>query len=382
MERKKDGRRNERQNRLSENAFTIRPCCATVVGRGNFVISCNFQPLAGGNDFVVRAVGHSSVEDTYSFHGEEVVGSVRVVIDTTEERRCRILANHLDEQMGASRMFIDERADVMNEPRDENEMTFGRLFLETLPADDGKVVAVRWPSKLLLSLAQLLQFHSKLTLADFVVREDLEMASETELLADPDEPFGRVILIPLDGVSVVHGELVVKVVVTLADGDESGGKVVAGCVLVIKGRLPEPVGERVDAERGMMNEAQSEHASVNEAAFGVAPAKVGDEGGDGKGGDENQLDVPFVLPLDDRVASQVADVGDTGPSAGLDKHPANVGVEEALVGVVGVELGVGVTMVSSVATRPPLDGAFDSSGTRNSEEVLKGLRSVVGAVCP
>ena len=74
------------------------------------------------------------------------------------------------------------------------------------------------------------------------------MASETELLHNPDKPLGRVILVPLDGVTVVHGELVVEVVVTFADSDESGDHVVARSVLVIEGSLAEPVSERVDAE--------------------------------------------------------------------------------------------------------------------------------------
>ena len=83
------------------------------------------------------------------------------------------------------------------------------------------------------------------------------MASETELLHDPDEPLSRVILVPLDGVTVVHGELVVEVVVTLADGAERGDHVVARGVLVVEGGLTKPVGKGVDAEGrlyGMLDE--------------------------------------------------------------------------------------------------------------------------------
>ena len=74
------------------------------------------------------------------------------------------------------------------------------------------------------------------------------MASKAELRADPDEPLCRVVLVPLDRVAVVHGELVVEVVVTFTNGDESSDKMVTGSVLVIKSAFAEPVSKRVDAK--------------------------------------------------------------------------------------------------------------------------------------
>ena len=56
------------------------------------------------------------------------------------------------------------------------------------------------------------------------------------------------VLVPLDRISVIHGELVVEVVVSLSDGAESRDKVILGSVLVVEGSLSEPVSERVDAE--------------------------------------------------------------------------------------------------------------------------------------
>jgi len=60
----------------------------------------------------------------------------------------------------------------------------------------------------------------------------------------------------------------------------------------------------------------------------------------------------------------------------------DVRVEEALVGVVGVEVGVGVAMVGAVAARPPLDRALDGAGAKDGKEVLERGRSVVRAVGP
>ena len=43
------------------------------------------------------------------------------------------------------------------------------------------------------------------------------MGRQSQLATTPNEPLRRVVLVPLDRVSVVHRELVVEVVVALAD---------------------------------------------------------------------------------------------------------------------------------------------------------------------
>lgn len=72
---------------------------------------------------------------------------------------------------------------------------------------------------------------------------DLQVARESHLLACPDEPFGRVVLVPFDSITVVHRELMVEVVVAFTNGGKGSDDVVARSVLVIKGSLSEPVGE-------------------------------------------------------------------------------------------------------------------------------------------
>ena len=75
------------------------------------------------------------------------------------------------------------------------------------------------------------------------------MTRQPDLLAHIYEPLGRVVLEPLDRVAVVRREFVVEVVVALADGDERGEEVIARRVLVVEGLLPQPMRQRVDAER-------------------------------------------------------------------------------------------------------------------------------------
>lgn len=59
-----------------------------------------------------------------------------------------------------------------------------------------------------------------------------------------------------------------------------------------------------------------------------------------------------------------------------------MGVPEAFVSVVGVEVGVGVAVVGAVASGPPLDGTLDGTCTCGGEEVLEGLGGVVRTVSP
>jgi hypothetical protein len=87
-----------------------------------------------------------------------------------------------------------------------------------------------------------------LTLFDLVVGELLEVRSETKDRHGGDEPLGGVVLEPLDGVSEIHRELVVEIVVTLANGAESSEEVVTRSVLVIEWLVSEPMSERVDTE--------------------------------------------------------------------------------------------------------------------------------------
>ena len=72
----------------------------------------------------------TTVKDTDTHHGKQVVSSVRVVIDTSKERRCRILADKLDDQMGTTRVLFNETANIMDETANENQWSLLCLFLD------------------------------------------------------------------------------------------------------------------------------------------------------------------------------------------------------------------------------------------------------------
>ena len=138
----------------------------------------------------------------------------------------------------------------------------------TIPRNNRELIAVRGPKETFLGLSKTFQLHRELSFANFVVREslrrhkyfisygdvirdeetNLQLVGQADLFHSPDEPFGGIVLVPLDGIPVVHGELVMEIVITLSDGDKSSDHMIAGRVLVVKRSLAEPMSERVDTE--------------------------------------------------------------------------------------------------------------------------------------
>ncbi len=242
-----------------------------------------------------------------------------------------------------------------------NEGSLLRLGLEVVPADDREVVAGLRPLEDLSFLLKLLKLHRILALLDLVVREPLEMRSEAKAGHDPDEPLRRVILEPLDRIAEVHRELVVEVMVALADGAERGDEMVARSMLVVERLVPEPVGERVDAKGGVVNEDESRCAGEEKTSLPVAPAETSDKRREDKAHGEQKCNVILVLPSDNLVPREVGNVGDTDLASRLDNHPSYMGPPEALMRGVWVEFGVGISMVRSVTSRPPLDRTLHRS---------------------
>lgn len=220
-------------------------------------------------------------------------------------------------------------------------------------------------------------------LLDFVLLELLEVIGEAELLPQPDGPFGGVVLMPFDGVAVVGGELVVEVVVSFAEGDEGGDDVVPGRVAVVEGLVAQPVSKRVDAEGGLLDEKDAEDAAVDEATEPIVPAETADEHGEDETHGENDLEVILVLPDDHRVFVQVRNISTADPlRVLLHQHPAEVRVEKAFADGVWVFVGVGVSVMCAVVSRPPSDRSFHCPTTHSGQEDSQRKRGGVGCMSP
>jgi hypothetical protein len=189
--------------------------------------------------------------------------------------------------------------------------------------------------------------------------------------------------VPFNSIAVVRGELVVEVVVSFAEGNESSNDVVTRRVAVIEWLVTEPVGQRVDTESSLLDEEDTQDTSVDETAPPVTPTETSDHHGEDETHERDDFDVVAVLEFDESILVQVGDVSAANAfGVLLHDHPSQVRVQETLADGVGVFFGVGVAVMSTVATSPPADGAFDGTTTGGGEEDLEGKRGRVRAVSP
>jgi len=249
-------------------------------------------------------------------------------------------------------------------------------------------------------LVELLEFHCELTLFDFVLREDLKVRSKADELHGCDEPLGGVILVPLDGIAVVHWELVMEIMVTLSEGDKRGEHVIARSVLIVEGSLTKPMSERVDTEGRLgtkvsvlfwlqsarwthvVDKEQTSERRIEITATPIAPEVTRNDGRNDNAHQEDEPEEIVMLPTDDGVAGEIGDISDTGLATGMEDHPTNMGPDEPVMGTIGIEVGVSVTMMSTVTARPPLDRTLNSTRARDREKVFERTRSVVGTMGP
>jgi hypothetical protein len=326
----------------------------------------------------------ATTDDTDAHSGEKVVGSVGVEVDTTVEHGSGILADTALDKSLATGVLVDEVGDIVDNTGDSDETTtvLGLLNI-VVPLDDGQLLKGNTPVELLALLVDLLLQLLNTALLNLVGAELLQVGGKAKLGPQPDGPLSRVILVPFNSVAVVGRELVMEVVVTLAKSDESSNDVITGRVAVVEGLVAEPVGKRVDAEGGLLYEEDAEDTSVDEPALPVVPEKTSDGRREDQTHEDDDLDVVLVLPNDDRVLVQVGDIS-AADTLGvlLHDHPAKVRVQKTLADGVGVLVGVGIAVVSTVVTAPPADGALDSTAANSSEEDRKREGGVVGLVRP
>ena len=154
---------------------------------------------------------------------------------------------------------------------------------------------------------------------DTSVRDATEVLDEANLFEGPDDPLRRVELPSLHAITVVVLELVVVVMVTLAEGEQSHGARVASAV---GGRIratANHVAERVDAEGALLDHDRTEQSSDEEGGQGshprgfvaveVTPRPAQEGRGDETDGETDPLDVA-VLPHHERVSLEILDVSD------------------------------------------------------------------------
>lgn len=307
----------------------------------------------------------SAAEHTHTHGRQEVVGSVGVHVDTTVEDGGGVLANSGRDEGLATGVVLDEVGHVVDNTGNSNEsLAVLGLGGEIVPADNGELLERSTPVEGGTLLVELLLQLLNTALFDLVGTELLEVIGEAEHLPEVDGPLGRVILPPLNGVSVVGGELVVEVVVTLTESNESSDEVITGRVAVVKRLVTEPVSQGVDTESSLLNEADTQDTAVDKATHPVVEQETTEEGGEDEAHEDDRLQVVLMLPDNNGVFVKVGNIGTASAlRILLEDHPSQVRVEKTLANRVRILLSVGITVMSSVATRPPADRSFDGAGT-------------------
>ena len=122
-----------------------------------------------------------------------------------------------------------------------------------------------------------------------------------------------------------------------------------------------------------MDDAKTSGTRIHVAAPEVAPAEPADNRWQNEAHADDEGAVPAVLPPHDFILAQVAHIGNAGLATGLNKHPDDVGPQQAEVRIVRVEGSVGVAVVRAVATGPPLYRTLNSASASDREEILERL---------
>ena len=185
-------------------------------------------------------------------------------------------------------------------------------------------------------------------------------------------------------------ELVVIVMVALAEGQESDDAAVASAVVGRVRAAADHVAERVDAEGALLDDDRAEQSGDEEGGQGGhARVGVAHEGGVAitEGGRHHEahegpdpLDVA-VLPHDEGVGFEILDVGDGRLRLEAEEEPADMGVEEALGDIVGIFVFIHVLVVDTVVGGPIQGRILEGSGAEQEHEELHrplGLEGNVG----
>jgi hypothetical protein len=157
----------------------------------------------------------------------------------------------------------------------------------------------------------------------------------------------------------------VEIMISLAECDQGDDKVVAGRLDALIWLVTDPVCERVDAERPLLDEARPEQAAVDQTPAPIVPLYPSDESGHYVRHDQKQLPVVLGLPTHHLVMFQVLNADPSNSVRVLvEDNPSNVRIEQTLRDTIGVTICVHVAMMGTMLPAPDLDGPLSCSSTK------------------
>mmetsp|Transcript_19715 Transcript_19715/g.28695 ORF Transcript_19715/g.28695 Transcript_19715/m.28695 type:complete len:337 (-) Transcript_19715:31-1041(-) len=178
-------------------------------------------------------------------------------------------------------------------------------------------------------------------------------------------------------------EFVVIVVIAFSKGNQRGNDMVIGGVFSRVGLAPQRVSKGVHTESCLVNDERSTHASIHHSSPEVIPAERGHHNRENKGKADRDWEVVLVLPHYEFVLVQISDIDSArAPLFLLEHHPANMSVPEPLMNCIRVLLGIHISVMGSVVSTPPPDGAFKRCSTPASENQLHKHSGFVALMGP
>jgi hypothetical protein len=131
-----------------------------------------------------------------------------------------------------------------------------------------------------------------------------QVFNKAGFVKEPDAPFGGIELPWFGAVPVIVLEGVMKVVITLAEGEQGHDGAVAGGAASGVRLAPDGVTEGIDEEGHLLDEDDSGNAGKEKGAKRGRPSapEETDGGGEREAGEERDEDVMAVLPADEWIA--------------------------------------------------------------------------------
>ena len=129
---------------------------------------------------------------------------IGVVVDATVEDCRGVLAKTALDHSLATRVFIDEVSDIVNDAGNCDETTaVADLVNIVIPLNNWQLLKWYTPVELGALLVELLLLLLDTALLDFVGAELLQIVGQTQLAPEGNRPLGGIILVPFDSVAVV-----------------------------------------------------------------------------------------------------------------------------------------------------------------------------------
>src|SRR6185437_7477943 len=202
----------------------------------------------------------------------------------------------------------------------------------------------------------------------------LQIPHQPEALQKLQEIEGRIIFPPAETLAGAALVGVMIVMPALAHGDDGEKPVVARVVAGDIAPASDEMGDRVDAERRMIDRDRA----PEEADDQPRPASDG-ETEDGER--ERRRQFVTVEPHQLRITGEIRHPGEIGHLLAAGENPAEVTVDETEAARrMNVELRIGMEVVVAMVGRPPQNALLRRRLRHGGENQLEGAAGLIGAV--